>query len=320
MNTSTTSESRGLLALEGLSAGSLTALLDRAEAHRAVAAGDRGNLDVARGRIVANLFFEDSTRTRGSFTVAAQRLGATCLDLASAGSSLAKGETLVDTALNVEAMGVNALVVRTKEAGGPALIARHVRVPVINGGDGAHEHPTQGLLDILTLRQRLGTLGGRRVAIVGDIAHSRVARSNVHGLTTLGADVLLVGPAPLAPETLEGILPERDGDPAPRGTVRVVRDLDAILPEVDAIMMLRIQFERGSGISSDYRDRYALTDARAARLRDGVPVMHPGPMNRGLEIDSAVADCPERSVIMAQVTNGVAVRMGVLEEGLGLQA
>src|SRR5262245_10509729 len=183
-----------LLALEGLSAADLTELLDRAEGYRSREADRRGrSLDVLAGRTIANLFFEDSTRTRSSFTLAARRLGAQTLELTAAGSSLAKGETLVDTALNIEAMGVDGFVVRCNASGGAALIARTVRVPVINAGDGRHEHPTQGLLDLLTLRQRLGKLSGRVIGIVGDVANSRVARSALHGLTTMGANVILVG-------------------------------------------------------------------------------------------------------------------------------
>ena len=305
-----------LLGLDGMPADELGTLLDEADGF--VTAAERGESSaILAGRLVANLFFEDSTRTRCSFTVAATRLGATSIDLTGSGSSLSKGETLLDTALNIEAMGVDALVVRSGRSGTPHLIARSVGCPVINAGDGRHEHPTQALLDILTLRRRWGRLAGRTVVIVGDIANSRVARSNVHGLTTLGANVLLVGPPTLVPQSFTRIA-------AGPGTVTVSNDLDDALPRADAVMMLRIQLERhddgGTGSSSntsDYRRLYGLTVDRAAALKAEVPVMHPGPMNRGVEIDSEVADDPARSVIMQQVTNGVAVRMAVLARAIG---
>ncbi len=195
-------DGRNLLTLEGLSSEDLLDLLDAAERFQPVARREAPPLEVLSGRIVANLFFEDSTRTRCSFTVAAARLGARSVDLTGLGSSRSKGETLLDTALTIDAMGVDAMVVRTEHAGGSALVSRHVSAAVINAGDGRHEHPTQGLLDLLTLRQRLGELAGKRVAIVGDILASRVARSNLHGLTALGAEVWLIGPAPLVPSSL----------------------------------------------------------------------------------------------------------------------
>ncbi|MHC4948340.1 MAG: aspartate carbamoyltransferase catalytic subunit [Planctomycetota bacterium] len=304
---STESPIRHLLQIDGMSREELVALLDAGDAFRRRM--DEGTVprDTLAGRIVANLFFEDSTRTRCSFAVAAMRLGARVVDLTGIGSSISKGETIVDTALNVEAMGVDVLVVRCGEAGEPHQIARAVRCPVINGGDGRHGHPTQGLLDTLTLRRHLGELAGRRVAIVGDVANSRVARSTTHALTKLGADVVLVGPPDLVPRTYEQIT---DGP----GAVAVSHDLDAVLDGLDAIVMLRVQFERhGAGsIGPDYRAYYGLTVERARALRPGVPVLHPGPMNRGLEIDSDVADDPERSIILDQVTNGVAIRMAVL--------
>lgn len=302
---------RHLLALEGLDADTLFEVLDLAERLADVAAGRAPRLDTLREKTIANLFFEDSTRTRSSFTMAARRLGADTLDITSAGSSVKKGETIVDTALNIQAMGVHALVIRCNVSGGTKLVADHVDIPVINAGDGSHEHPTQGLLDLLTLRQHLKTLNGRTIAIVGDIANSRVARSNIHALTAAGANVILVGPPTLAPKTFEKI-----ADPSAPGTVRVQHDLDDVISgEIDAIMMLRVQFERASGpplITGDYHQLYGLTRARAARLPAHAIVMHPGPMNRGLEIDSEVADDPERSVIRRQVSNGVAVRMAVL--------
>jgi aspartate carbamoyltransferase catalytic subunit len=301
-----------LLGLEALPREDLVALLDKAARFRPVARREAPPLTSLEGRIVANLFFEDSTRTRCSFTVAAKRLGADTIELTNLGSSRSKGESLVDTVLTIEAMGVDAIVIRDSASGAAALVAGHVHCGVINAGDGRHEHPTQGLLDILALRERIGDLAGKTVAIVGDVSNSRVARSAAHGLTALGADVLLVGPPTLAPAALTRlVVPESEGGTAV-GAVRVAHDLDEILGEVDAIMMLRVQFERGSFIAGDYREHYGMTVERSGRLRAGVPILHPGPMNAGLEIDSAVAASP-RSVILEQVTSGVAVRMAVLD-------
>jgi aspartate carbamoyltransferase catalytic subunit len=209
--------------------------------------------------------------------------------------------------LNVEAMGVAAIVIRTSISGGPAMVARRVRIPVINAGDGRHEHPTQGLLDMVTLRESLGSLEGRRIAIVGDIANSRVAHSALQGLTTMGSEVLLVGP----PTLLSSHQTVHDG----AGHVSITHDLDSIIDEIDAIMLLRIQSERGAGssISSDYRTLFGLTPDRAARLKPHAVVLHPGPVNRGIEIDDSVADEHGGVRILRQVTHGVAARMAVLE-------
>jgi len=283
-----------------------------------------------RGRVVANLFFEGSTRTRLSFTLAAQRLSADVIDLTETGSSVSKGETIADTARNVEAMGVDALVIRHKAAGAALVAARAVKCAVINAGDGRHEHPTQGLLDIYTLVEARGggenekrkaksedaefDLRGVRVAIVGDIVSSRVARSNIAGLTKLGAEVVCVGPPTLAPRSLETL------------GCRVEHDLDAVIGQVDAVNMLRIQFERhgeekggeGAKMGSpafpslrEYTQGFALTRERAARMKPGAVVMHPGPMNRGIEIAGDVAE-GEKSVIFRQVASGLAVRMAAL--------
>jgi aspartate carbamoyltransferase catalytic subunit len=302
---------RHLLQLEGLDASELTALLDRAEAFLPSARGQAEASPVLGGRLVANVFFEDSTRTRLSFEAAAARLGARSLGLQGSGSSTSKGETFLDTALNVEALGVDALVVRTNLSGGPELLARHVRCSVINAGDGRHEHPTQGLLDCLTIRRALGAVAGAKVAIVGDIANSRVARSALHGLTTLGASVRLIGPPTLLPRSFMDVPKRRD-------LVSISHDLDAEIGDLDAIMMLRIQMERaaGSAIASDYRLHYGLTRDRASRLPSHCIVMHPGPVNRGVEVDDDVADDRRRSQVLAQVTHGVAVRMAVLERCL----
>lgn len=315
---------RSLVGLAELDAGAIRGLLKRTtEMHAVLAKG--GDRSLA-GKIVANLFFEDSTRTRTSFSVAAKRLGADVVDLMGFASSVNKGETLVDTALNVEAMGVDALVIRAKQSGAAEGIARAVNCPVISGGDGRHEHPTQGLLDAYTLAEahaRLEdfNLEGLRVLIVGDVASSRVARSAIVAMSKLGAEVVCVGPPGLAPGGLESL------------GCTVSHDLDERLRAADAIMMLRMQFERhdteGEGGKSgerrsgviasvrEYRHGYALTAERAARLAAGCVVMHPGPMNRGIEIDGAVADSA-RSVILRQVTNGVAVRMAVLSWCLGV--
>ncbi|MFO0963905.1 MAG: aspartate carbamoyltransferase catalytic subunit [Phycisphaerales bacterium] len=309
---------RHLLQLEGLDATQLTALLDRAEALLPAARAEVAAPAVLDGRLVAHLFFEDSTRTRLSFEAATARLGGRSLELTESGSSTSKGETFLDTALNVEALGVDAIVVRTSLSGGPQLLARHVRCPVINAGDGRHEHPTQGLLDCLTIRRALGSIEGARIAIVGDIANSRVARSALHALTTLGAQVRLIGPPTLLPRSFGEIAQHRD-------RVAISHDLDANLADLDAIMMLRIQLERAAGgaIASDYRIHYGLTRERAARLPARCIVLHPGPVNRGVEVDDDVADDTRRSQILRQVTHGVAVRMAVLEyclQGVGTRA
>lgn len=301
-----------LLQLEGLDAPAINALLDRAESFLPIAQRAAPPTDALSGRLVANLFFEDSTRTRLSFETAAARLGARSLALQGPGSSSSKGESFLDTALNVEALGVDAIVVRSAIAGGAHLLARHVRCSVINAGDGRHEHPTQGLLDCLTIRRALGSIEGRTVAIVGDIANSRVARSALHALTALGAQVRLVGPPTLLPRTLGQIVsqPER---------VSISHDLDSIIGDLDVIMMLRVQLERaaGGGIGSDYRIQYGLTRDRANRLPPHCIVMHPGPVNRGVEVDDDVADDARRSQILGQVSNGVAIRMAVLHGCIG---
>ena len=298
---------RDFLQIEGLSRSDLTALLERAEDNLPIAEGRAPRKELLSGRVIANLFLEDSTRTRCSFETAVHRLGGQVFNLTSAGSSASKGEGLIDTALNVEAMGVAAIVIRTSISGGPAMVAKRVRIPVINAGDGRHEHPTQGLLDLVTLRESLGSLEGRRVAIVGDIANSRVAHSALYGLTNLGAEVLLAGP----PTLLSADQITNIG----AGNVSITHNLDSIIDEVDAIMLLRIQSERGagSGISSDYRTLFGLTPERAARLKPHAVVLHPGPVNRGIEIDDSVADEHGGVRILRQVTHGVAARMAVLE-------
>ena len=305
------SPARDFLAIEGLAVSELRALIDQAERLLPAAVGKAVAEERLRGRVVANIFFEDSTRTRVSFEIAAQRLGASVVNLGAGGSSASKGETLVDTACNIEAMGVDAIVVRTSISGGAALVAHAVACPVINAGDGRHEHPTQALLDVLAMKLRLGDLAGKRVAIVGDISNSRVARSSTHALVALGAHVVVVGPPALVPGGFDQLA-------RGAGSITISHDLDAILPEVDAIMMLRIQMERAAshGIAPDYRSAYGLTSTRRRRLRKGAVILHPGPVNRGVEIDDVVADDSDASVILQQVSCGVAARMAVLLRAL----
>ena len=299
------------LQIEGLTRPQLELLLDASTANIPHAEGCQPAKSTLDGKVVANVFFEDSTRTRCSFETAVHRLGGEVFTVAAAGSSASKGESLVDTALNVEAMGVAVMVVRCAISGGAAMVAKALRIPVINAGDGRHEHPTQGLLDVATLREALGSLDGRCVAIVGDVANSRVARSTTLALSALGAKVRLVGPPTLVSSSMIAMA-------GPTASITVSHDLDAALADVDAVIMLRIQLERaaGSAISSDYRILYGLTQARIRRLPAHAVILHPGPMNRGVEIDDAVADDPGRSRILRQVTLGVASRMAVLERAV----
>lgn len=263
------------------------------------------------GVLIANLFFEDSTRTRVSFSIAAKRLGAEPLELDMESSSRSKGETLDDTARTVAAMGVGALVVRSREPGGPAIVDAAVDIPVISAGDGRHEHPTQGLLDAYTVAEahaRLDSfdLTGLRIAILGDLNHSRVARSDVAIFTKLGAEVIAVGPPSLAPQSLTALGCE------------VTHDLDSIIDSIDVVQVLRVQRERGgtAGSLREYTASYQLTPERTDRMKPGAIVMHPGPMNRGVEIHTDVAD-GARSKITRQVAVGVLVRMAVLHDALG---
>ena len=301
-----------------LSTGDLTRdealeVLDTAAEMRALADRPIKKSPVLRVRTVVNLFFEDSTRTRISFEAAAKRLSADVINFAAKGSSLSKGESLKDTALTLEAMGADAVVIRHSASGAPHRLATSgwVRASVVNAGDGTHEHPTQALLDAFTMRRHLGDLDGRRVAIVGDVLHSRVARSNALLLSTLGAEVTLVAPPTLLPIGVD------------TWPVSTSYDLDATLPKSDVVMMLRVQRERmnlsGGGFfpsAREYSRRYGLDARRMAQMPEGALVMHPGPMIRGMEISADVADS-DRSVIVEQVTNGVAVRMAVLYLLLG---
>jgi aspartate carbamoyltransferase catalytic subunit len=294
-----------LLQLEGMSPGVIRGLLERTRFF--AGASPLKRWDALAGRFVVNLFLEDSTRTRLSFSIAAQRLGAAVLDVAGAGSSISKGETLVDTARVLEAQGASVIIVRVKAPGAPHTVAGSVECAVLNAGDGGHEHPTQGLLDAYTLAEAQGRLdgfdlSGLRVAIVGDIAHSRVARSDVAAMTALGAEVICVGPPNMAPASLAAL------------GCAVGHDLDAVIGEVDAVQMLRVQVERGAAMSSkrEYVAQYQLDAARAARMKRGAVVMHPGPMNRGVELSDEVAD-GATSRIFRQDTVGVFVRMAALE-------
>ena len=294
---------RHLLDLESLSAEEIVCILDAAEAFKSATDDCRRKISVLAGRTLANLFFENSTRTRNSFSLAARRLGADTVEFSSSGSSTAKGETFIDTAKNIEAMNVDAVVIRHHTPGTPHLLAKNLDCSVINAGDGPHEHPTQGLLDILTIRQRRGTLAGLTVALVGDIAHSRTARSNIWGLTKLGAHVILCGPATLVSKQWEEF------------GVEVAYHLDEILPRCDVLNLLRIQFERQHTRPfpsvREYALLYAMNRERMSRAKDDILIMAPGPINRGVEITPDVADGPH-SVILEQVTNGLAVRMAVL--------
>jgi len=298
----------GLFDVDDLGAEGIAEVLSDAEGFEAVLARPIPTVPALRGRAVATAFFEPSTRTRLSFETAARRLSADVLTFATQGSSLSKGESLADTVRTLRALGADLLVVRHQSAGVPYQVARWSGLPVVNGGDGAHAHPTQALLDCAVLTRRLGDLAGRRILILGDVAHSRVARSLVSALVLLGADVVLVGPPTLLAPGLVAAYPG--------GRVRQSEDLDRELPDVDAVYLLRLQHERmvTAGLLpelAEYVRLYRLDRRRASRLSSGVPVLHPGPMNRGVEIDPEVADS-ERSLITEQVRMGVPVRMAVL--------
>ncbi|HEY4329609.1 MAG TPA: aspartate carbamoyltransferase catalytic subunit [Phycisphaerae bacterium] len=313
-----------MLGLEDVAAEEIVAVLDTAHVLTEVSTRSVKKVPALRGKVVVNLFFEDSTRTKTSFSLAAQRLSADVIDFSVSTSSVSKGETLRDTARNIEAMGVDVIIVRHRSSGAPHLLARSVSCSVINAGDGSHEHPTQGLLDMFTIREHLKKQGkrhgengaegeagklfeGLHVAIVGDIANSRVARSNIHGLCKTGAKLTLVGPSTLVPGDIRKMCNEYD--------ITLSHDLDSVLPTVDVVNMLRIQFERLTSAAfpsvREYSRFFGLTRERLARAKPDILVLHPGPMNRGLEITTEVAD-GNQSAILQQVTNGLAVRMAVL--------
>jgi aspartate carbamoyltransferase catalytic subunit len=294
---------KDLIGLEELSAGQLELILDTAEAFKEVSERPIKKVPALRGKTIVNLFFEASTRTRISFEFAEKRLSADTVNVASQGSSVAKGETLVDTARNLEAMRIDMVVIRHPASGAAQFLGERIRSNVINAGDGKHEHPTQGLLDLLTLRDRFGKIAGLKVAICGDVLHSRVARSNVWGLLKLGAQVAVCGPPTLLPKGLASL------------GVTIMHRIDDAMQWADALNVLRLQLERmESGFVPSLREYnriFGITRERLARANRDLAIMHPGPMNRGVEIDSDVADgC--QSLILPQVTNGVAVRMAVL--------
>jgi len=294
---------KDLTGLDELDADEITFLLDTARAFKGVGKRSLKKVPALRGKTLVNFFVEPSTRTRTSFEIAAMRLSADVVNISATASSLQKGETLKDTALNLQALQADMIVLRHSSPGSSRFLAERLNSSIINAGDGAHEHPTQGLLDIFTIREKFGRIEGLNVAIVGDILFSRVARSNIFGLLKLGAKVTLVGPSTLVPKSFEKL------------GVRVIHRIDDVLAEADVVNLLRIQHERqrkeyfpGLG---EYVALFGLTKARAAKLKPSCLIMHPGPINRGIEIDSDVAD-GSQSVILEQVTNGIAVRMAVL--------
>ena len=304
---------RHLLGIEGLAVPEIQSLLSRSSYFADVITGkikDDGIADILRGISVVNLFFENSTRTRVSFEVAAKHLGASVLNLSVSGSSVKKGETLIDTAVTLNAMHPDILVVRHRHAGTPLLLCKHVDASVINAGDGRHEHPTQALLDALTIQRKCGQIAGLKIAICGDVANSRVARSNLYLLGALGADVHFVSPSTLLPAGIEQF------------GVPVHSDLEAGIEGADIVMMLRLQTERMQGreipSQHEYFNLFGLNTDKLMRAAPNALVMHPGPMNRGVEIDSVIADDAEKSLIYTQVEMGVAARMACLE-GLALK-
>ncbi len=294
---------KDLLDLESCTSAELLSILDTGTAFRRVMDRPIPKVPVLRGRTIANLFFENSTRTRISFELAEKRLNADVVNFSASGSSLAKGETLKDTVDNILAMKVDLIVIRHGQSGAPHYLAERIPAGVVNAGDGMHEHPTQGLLDMMTMRQKLGSLDGKRVTIVGDISHSRVARSNIWGLTKLGAQVTVCGPPPLIPMEIEAM------------GCTVETNLEKAVRDADCINVLRIQLERQENNlfpgNREYARAYRVEDKVIAECRSHCFVMHPGPMNRDVEISSSVAD-GDRQVILDQVSNGVAVRMAVL--------
>lgn len=292
-----------LLGLRDLSVEQISFILDTAEGFEQISTRSVKKAPPLRGKVVVNLFFEDSTRTRTSFALAASRLSADVIEFTKKSSSVSKGETLLDTARNLESMGIDIVVIRHSAAGAPKLLSRSINACVVNAGDGYCEHPTQGLLDVYTIRKHRGLLKGLKIAIVGDIAHSRVARSDMWAMTKLGAEVTFVAPPTLLPGQVDKL------------PVKVSYSLDEVIGKVDVINMLRIQFERlgGNPFPSvrEYSHRFGLTVERMKRAKPDILVMHPGPINRGLEMESEVAD-GKNSVILDQVKNGLAVRMAVL--------
>ncbi len=294
---------KDLLSLEELSREEIEFILATAESFKEVTTRDIKKVPALRGKTVVNLFYEPSTRTRVSFEVAAKRLSADVINIATESSSVKKGETLIDTGMNIQALKADVIVMRHNCSGAPALLSRHLDISVVNAGDGWHEHPTQALLDMFTLKEKLGRISGLQVSIVGDIAHSRVARSNIWGLTKLGAKVTVCAPKMLIPPGIDQM------------QVNVTTNIDKALKDADAVNVLRMQFERDKGSAFpqqfEYFKKFGITRERLAKAKPSIIVMHPGPLNRGIEISSEVAD-GKSSVILEQVTNGIAVRMSVL--------
>jgi aspartate carbamoyltransferase catalytic subunit len=299
----------GLLGIEELDRADIEAILSRAKELQPIQSQSLKKLDTLRGKMIVNLFYEASTRTRTSFEIAAKRLGADAVSITASGSSVTKGESLVDTLNTLAAMRPDAIVMRHSASGAPHFLARHLPTPIINAGDGTHEHPTQALLDARTILDRRPSLEGLRVAIIGDIAHSRVARSNVHLLAKFGVDIVLCGPPSLLPVELAELAPG----------VTLTNDIGEAIRDADVIMMLRVQLERqheAAFPASEYFRFYGLRLEHMELARPDCIVMHPGPINRGRELSSEVADF-QRSVILNQVENGIAVRMAVLERVIG---
>jgi aspartate carbamoyltransferase catalytic subunit len=299
----------GLLGIEELDRGEIGSILSRAKDFQPLQSQSLKKLDTLRGKLIVNLFYEASTRTRTSFEIAAKRLGADAVSITASASSVSKGESLVDTLNTLAAMRPDAIVMRHAASGAPHFLSRYLPTPIINAGDGTHEHPTQALLDARTILDRRSILEGLRVAIIGDIAHSRVARSNIHLLSKFGAEIVLCGPASLLPPELARLAPG----------VRLTTDIREALRDADVIMMLRVQLERqheAAFPASEYFQFYGLRLEHLDLAKSDAIVMHPGPINRGRELSSEVADF-QRSVILNQVENGIAVRMAVLERVIG---
>lgn len=292
-----------LLGLDGISKEDITLILDSADYFYNLMNHEILKLPTLKGKTILNMFYENSTRTRISFELAEKRLSADTINFSKAGSAVSKGETLIDTLKNIEAMKLDMIVVRHQSPGAAYLITQHSDASVLNAGDGGHEHPTQGLLDMASLRRKIGTLEGKHVAIVGDIIHSRVARSNIYGLLTMGAKVTVCGPSTLMPRDIEKL------------GVNVSHNIDEVIQTVDALNILRIQLERQDGSLfpsvREYHNYFGVTRERLEKASKPITIMHPGPMNRGVEISSNVADS-EHSIILDQVTYGVAVRMAIL--------
>ncbi len=308
MTQTTTLSQRNIITMESLTANDIDTILDTADSFKEVSTRAIKKVPILRGRTIINLFFEPSTRTRTSFEIAGKRLSADVINISGAASSTVKGESLIDTVRNLEAMSPDILVVRHNCSGAPALITQFISKPVINAGDGTHEHPSQSLLDLLTIREHKGDLKGLKVTIVGDIAHSRVARSNIHAMKTMGMTVKVVAPPPLLPIGIEQL------------GVDVCHDLEKGIKDADVIMILRIQLERqNQGLLSslrEYSNYFCLTEKHLSNVSDDTLIIHPGPVNRGVEISLDVMEGP-RSLILNQVTNGVAIRMALFYLLLG---